>query len=194
MTTGRHDGIVVSEDFVEPRLQQQISALVRSPIWQYGWKSNRTKDRFCYWHSHFAGSEEGRSSCEDELQQEPLLAPIFKLWKTLENVVLRGHEPLRVYANAHTYGVEGSVHIDHDDKENYFSTVYYAHTAWDRNWAGDTVFYAEDGENIIRSIYPKPGRAITFPGCIPHCARAPSRDCAELRISVVIKTQRKAVE
>jgi SM-20-related protein len=187
-----HERISVIEDFVDAQLQKRISALVGSPIWQYGWKSTREGSRFAYWHSHFAGSDQGRQSCEAELAAEPLLAPIYELWKALEARVLQGHEPLRVYANAHTYGVEGSVHVDDTDAENYFSTVYYAHPAWSHQWAGDTVFYSDDGQDIVRSIHPKPGRAVTFPGAIPHCARAPSRDCNELRITIVVKTQRKA--
>lgn len=186
-----HERITFIDDFIEPPLRDRISALVRSPIWQYGWKSTREGERFAYWHSHFAGSDVGRFSCEDELASEPLLVPIHGLWKSLEARVLQGHEPLRVYANALTYGVEGSVHIDDPDTENYFSTVYYAHPVWSHNWAGDTVFYSADGQDIVRAIYPKPGRAVTFPGALPHCARAPSRDCGELRISIVIKTQRK---
>lgn len=186
-----HERISVIDDFVDSLLRERISALVRSPIWQYGWRSTHGGDRFAYWHSHFAGSDQGRNSCEAELAGEPLLESVYRLWQVLHAGVLQGHEPLRVYANAHTYGVEGSVHIDDPDADNYFSTVYYAHQTWSRNWAGETVFYSNDGQDIVRSVYPRPGRAVTFPGAIPHCARAPSRDCAELRISVVIKTQRR---
>ena len=186
-----YDRITVTEDAADIDLRKRISALVRSPIWQYGWKSTREGAQFAYWHSHFAGSDLGRENCERELAAEPLLEPIYSLWKALESRTLQGHEPMRVYANAHTYGVEGSVHIDDPDAENYFSTVYYAHPVWSHQWAGDTVFYSADGQDIVRSIHPKPGRAVTFPGAIPHCARAPSRECNELRISIVMKTQRK---
>jgi SM-20-related protein len=61
---------------------------------------------------------------------------------------------------------------------------------WHQNWGGDTVFYNRDETDILTSVFPRPGRAVTFHGAIPHSARAPSRDCSELRVSLVIKTQK----
>lgn len=135
---------------------------------------------------------ESRVNCESELASRPPFAPVMELWKIFEQGILQGHEPIRIYANSHTYGVEGYVHTDNDDDQNYFSTIYYAHPVWHMNWCGDTVFYTRDGQDIISSVYPKPGRTVSFHGAVPHCARAPSRDCTELRISVVIKTQKKS--
>lgn len=192
MITSKDNEIVIVDDLVDEPLRNRLNALMRSPIWAYGWRSNLNDGKFCYWHSHFAGTLEGRTDCEAEFQDEPLLAPIHHLWKTLEGGILKGHEPLRVYANAHTFGVEGYVHRDHSDTENYFSTIYYGHAKWDKDWAGETVFFTESGEDIVSSVYPKPGRVVSFRGAIPHCARAPSRDCPELRVSIVFKTQRRA--
>lgn len=184
--------VTVLDNLVPRSLQQRISALISGPIWQYGWRSNTRLDRFCFWHAHFAGGDQhSRASCEAELAAKPHLAPILELWKLLEKELLQGHEPLRIYANSHTYGVEGYVHTDNDDDQNYFSTLYYAHPVWHMNWCGDTVFYSRDGQDILRSVYPKPGRVLSFHGALPHCARAPSRECTELRVSVVIKTQKK---
>ena len=182
-------GIVVIDDLVNDQLRKRLEALMKSPIWAYGWRSTLDDSKFCYLHSHFAGALESRTDCEAEFKDEPLLIPIHMLWKKLESTLLVGHEPLRVYANAHTFGVEGYVHRDHKDSENYFSTIYYGHPRWDKDWAGETVFFSESGEDIVSSVYPKPGRVVSFRGAIPHCARAPSRDCPELRISIVFKTQ-----
>src|SRR5438105_4229966 len=154
MTLPGLGSLVISDDFVPRVLQLQITALTQGPIWQYGWRSNTRRDRFCYWHAPFAGGGiESRLNCEEELSGKPHLAPIYKLWQLLERGALKGHEPLRVYANGHTYGVEGYVHQDNKDTENYFSTIYYAHPVWHKNWAGDTVFYTPDGQDIIGSIY-----------------------------------------
>jgi SM-20-related protein len=184
--------IVVFDDLVDEPLRKQLENLMSSPIWAYGWRSTLNAGRFCYWHSHFAGTLEGRSNCEGEFRDEILLKPVHQLWQTLESSVLMGHEPLRVYANAHTFGVEGYVHRDHKDTENYFSTIYYSHARWDMDWAGETVFFSETGEDVVAAVYPKPGRLVSFRGAIPHCARAPSRDCPELRTTIVFKTQRKS--
>lgn len=185
--------IQVVDDIIPAAHQRALTTLVQGPIWRYGWRSNTRRDRFAYWNASFAGGDgENRLNCERELASKPELASVFALWKALEASVLAGHEPLRVYANSHTYGVEGYVHVDNEDDENYFSTIYYAHPVWHKNWSGETVFFTPDGQNIIASVYPKPARVVSFPGHIPHRAHAPSRECAELRISIVIKTQLRA--
>lgn len=192
MSNFKDTDVSISDDLVSKGLQQKITTLVQGAIWQYGWRSNIRRDRFCYWHASFAGGDmESQLNCETELQEKSHLSPILELWKILEAGPLKDHEPVRVYANSHTYGVEGYVHIDNENIENYFSTIYYAHPTWHKNWSGDTVFFTDNGQDIIRSVYPRPGRIVTFNGKIPHCARAPSRDCVELRISVVIKTKIK---
>lgn len=184
--------VFVTDDVVPAQLQHALTELTRQPIWKYGWRSNTRRERYCYWHAHIAGGDgDSRVNCENELAGDKRFSAVYALFKTLQTGPLQGHEPLRVYMNSHTYGVEGYVHQDNPDTDNYYSTVYYAHPVWHQNWAGDTVFYSKNEDDILTSVYPKPGRAVTFHGAIPHCARAPSRDCNELRVSIVFKTQRQ---
>lgn len=181
--------ICIYDDLVPTALQEDLTAMVRRPIWEYGWRSNVRRDRFCFWHAHFAGKGiDSREDCEAQLKGRDDAQAFYALWSLLKEGPLRGHALLRAYANAHTYGVEGYVHTDNDDMENYFSTVYYAHPVWHPNWAGQTAFFSPDRCNVLRSVYPQPGRVVSFPGSIPHCAHGPSRDCAELRVSLVLKT------
>jgi SM-20-related protein len=189
-----HDQIEVMDDFVPLELQQQFAEFASRPIWGYGWRSNEKQDRYCFWHAHFAGKEKSRTSCLIELAENPRANEVFGLWNFLANNVLKGHEPLRVYANAHTYGVEGYIHADSTNEENYFTTIYYAHPAWRKNWAGEINFYSRESDEIIKSVIPRPGRLVHFPGSILHKAQAPGRECPELRISIVIKTQRASLD
>jgi SM-20-related protein len=183
----------VIDDFAPKQLQLAVSHLARQPIWKYGWRSNARRDRYCFWHAHIAGGDgDSRASCEKDLATNQSFAAAYAIFKLLQQGPLKGHEPLRVYLNSHTFGVEGYVHQDNADTENYYSTVYYAHPVWHANWSGDTVFYNRDQSDIIASVFPRPGRAVMFHGAIPHCARAPARDCNELRISLVFKTQKAA--
>lgn len=182
--------VAVFDDMVPADLRERILAFVRRPIWAYGWKSVKARDRFCFWHAHFAGGvESSRENCEDELAANAEAKPIHELWKLLSSNILKGHEPLRIYANGHTYGVEGYVHTDSSDEENYFTTIYYAHAVWEPDWAGETVFFSRESVDISRSVYPTPGRVILFRGATAHAARSPSRECPELRICIVIKSQ-----
>ncbi|WP_434030665.1 2OG-Fe(II) oxygenase [[Pseudomonas] boreopolis] len=182
--------VEVFDDIVPADLRRRILALVRRPIWAYGWKSVKARDRFCFWHAHFAGGEESsREGCEAELAANVEAKPIHELWELLSSSILKGHEPLRVYANGHTYGVEGYVHTDSSDEENYFTSIYYAHADWEPDWAGETVFFSRESVDISKSVYPTPGRVILFRGATAHAARSPSRECPELRICIVIKSQ-----
>ncbi|WP_084687952.1 2OG-Fe(II) oxygenase [Paraburkholderia oxyphila] len=184
--------IAICDDIVPRSLAMSIHELLCGPIWKFGHQSNGMNDRFSFWSTRFAGGDgSSRTSCETELRESARNAPIARLWDVISSEILRGHEPLRVYANAHTYGSEGYVHVDNADRDNYFSTIYYAHPVWMPNWAGDLVFFDADKSDSIASVFPKPGRVVTFPGCIPHAARATSRDCSDLRLSVVMKSQVK---
>ena len=185
----QHGAVLVRDGVVVAAERARIARFLTQPIWQYGWRSNPRRDRYPFWHVHFAGGDyKSRASCERELAAYQELRPIHGLWQRLKRGVLKGHVPLRVYANAHTYGVEGYVHTDNSESD-YFSTLYYAHSRWDKNWAGETVFYDKSEEEIMASVYPRPGRVVSFHGATPHCARAPSRECAALRLTVVIKTR-----
>lgn len=184
--------ITIHDDLVPQSLAMSVYQLLCGPIWKFGHQSNGAKDRFSFWSTRFAGGDgNSRTSCETELRANTQYAPIVRLWDLLAVEVLPRHDPLRIYANAHTYGVEGYVHIDNPDRDNYFSTIYYAHPVWMPNWAGELVFFDQDMTDGVASVFPKAGRVVTFPGSIPHTARAPSRDCADLRLSVVIKSQEK---
>ncbi|ARQ91563.1 MULTISPECIES: 2OG-Fe(II) oxygenase [Stenotrophomonas] len=183
----------VVENGVPLELRREILRLVRRPIWAYGWKSVKDHDCFGFWHAHFAGGdEETRESCEEALAANLQASAIHALWVHLSSTVLRGHVPLRVYANGHTYGVEGSIHTDSMESDA-FTTIYYAHGAWDPDWAGETVFFPSDSATA-QAVLPVPGRLIVFRGATPHVARSVSRQCPELRVSVVIKSRVVAVD
>ena len=129
--------LLVTDNFVPHQLQQAMTAITRKAIWQYGWRSNTRRERFCYWHVPIAGGDsQSRSNCEEEFASKSEFAAAYAIFKLLQQGPLKDHEPVRVYMNAHTFGVEGYVHQDNEDTENYFSTGYYAHPAWHRNWAG----------------------------------------------------------
>lgn len=184
------DRILVRDEMVPIELQEQLAELAGRPIWGFGWHSNGRQDRYCFWHAHFAGSNgKSRLGCAQELSENQSAAPVMALWRFLEAGILQGHEPIRVYANGHTYGIEGYVHTDSNDEENYFTTIYYAHRVWRKNWSGELLFFSRADDEIVKAVLPRPGRLVSFPGSIPHKAQAPSRECPELRVSIVVKSQ-----
>ncbi|URX61741.1 2OG-Fe(II) oxygenase [Luteibacter anthropi] len=178
----------IHDHLVPEALRRSLMALMRRPIWAYGWKSVRERDRYGFWHAHFAGGEENEtSSCEDALARLGSEHPVFALWSLLSEGPLRGHRPIRVYANGHTYGTEGYIHTDNQDPRCY-TAIYYAHGAWDADWSGETSFLSAETGDILHAVLPMPGRLVLFNGATPHVARGVSRECPELRISLVVKT------
>lgn len=179
----------IVDGLVPNHLGLRLTSLTQRNIWRYGWRAAKTQTTHGFWHSHFAGDNDdgGDASCERELVDRPLVAPVLELWNLIRDTLAPGQVPVRVYANGHTYGGDGHLHTD-CDRPGHFTSIYYAHPEWDVNWAGETVFFDSSGQDVLHGVFPKPGRIVHFPGDIPHAARSPSRDCPALRAVIVVKS------
>jgi SM-20-related protein len=183
--------IEIIDDLVPLDLRSEISDFLREPGWVYGWKSDPDKDKYSFWHKHFAGHErpdhtkpDEQYNCESELHYSAIL----KLWNLLKEGPLTGHTLLRCYANGYPYGADGSVHTD-TVSENGYTVIYYPHRFYDLNWAGETIFFNEDLSDIKLAVCPKPGRVVIFKGIIPHVGRGVSRSCPHMRVTLMFKTE-----
>lgn len=184
-----HERIEIWDDAVPNELMVQLAGLVDQNIWRYGWKASQEQTSYGFWHSHFGGDDDHNSrDCIHDLVGRPLVKPVLDLWRTLEAGPLKGQIPVRIYANGHTFGGDGHLHRDHNEP-GHFTTIYYAHPHWEPNWAGETVFFNEADDDVIRAVYPKPGRLAHFPGYIQHAARSPGRECSALRAVIVLKSR-----
>lgn len=123
--------------------------------------------------------------------------PAFtRLWSAIEAHI--SHGEYRIYQmiiNGNTYGDCPTIHTDipkdATDPEGYYTVLAYANNEWDPDWAGETVLYNDAHDEIIRSVYPRPGRIAVFDSRIPHTSRAPSRLCTIARYTVAIKLVKK---
>ena len=93
----------------------------------------------------------------------------------------------RVYANGHTYGLDGIFHQDSFD-ENGRTFLLHANLDWKNSWGGGTHFYNDTDE--LRTVMFQPNRGILFPGRVFHSAAPITRLCNELRITVNWKLQK----
>jgi hypothetical protein len=93
----------------------------------------------------------------------------------------------RIYASAYPYGTIHEIHSDYPDRNTGITLMYYLNDQWNVENAGETVFYDNSHYDIIKSIIPKPGRAIVFDGNIPHDARNSARNVADLRMVITFK-------
>lgn len=157
---------------------------IREKGFNYGWPSNRNKEYF-HWNTWFGGKN--RESRKDVTNQ--LTGDVLTLWSLLQSDYLQNTPvPIRVYANGYTYGTEGYIHTD-SDKKNDKTILIYMNKIWDRDWAGETMFF--QGDTILKAVLPKCGRIVIFPSALEHCARSVSRICPELRTILVYKARRE---
>ena len=163
-----HDGLISDE------LVNALFESVHQPVYKFGQKSNAGDD-FGFWIANI--SDETRES----------VPPLRALWETVEREITQGRCDIeRMYVNAYTYGDCPTVHVD-DLQEGRFTVLYYANFEWNHKWSGETVFYNEARDEIIRAVYPRPGRIVAFVSRIPHVAREPNRICPVLRYTIAIK-------
>lgn len=189
MNLGAND-VKIYDGIISTELASQLSSLAKKPIWQYGWRSNVQNDNYFFWHSHFAGGDtSSETDSAADLADRQGLQSVSTLWLQIEAAIGSSQKLLRAYANGHTYGTEGYAHKD-SSREDYLSSIYFAHDNWQQDWGGELLFYGENGE-IIKSVAPLSGRIVIFPGCILHRASSPSRICPMLRVSFVFKSSPK---
>jgi Rps23 Pro-64 3,4-dihydroxylase Tpa1-like proline 4-hydroxylase len=176
------------DDMLPSELWDRLSGYFKNrAAFRYGWYSNKDVSEFAHWHIDFlnkSGAEQ--KNFEDILYRQPDFAVIAEVWTHLKETYLRGHALVRCYANAHTYGVEGYVHPDTKYPKN-FTTLLYIVPEWKAEWAGETVFFNDLGE-IVAGVLPKPNKGVIFDGRQLHAARALSRDCPALRVTLMFKT------
>lgn len=158
--------------------------------WKFGWPQG-TKDPFSHWNIDFLNANlRNQTDMTANLLDDPALQPVADVWRALIAGPLKGHDLVRCYANAHTYGVEGRPHTDVMDatqKDNYTAVVY-LNPVWKTEWAGELVMFDQAGDSIM-AILPRPGRVAIIPGEMLHAARAVSRDCPSVRVCVAFKSR-----
>lgn len=190
------DDIAIYDGFLGPEDQRAILSFLSSPGWAFGAYSDAGPGASRYWYKHFAGIIRDGAEKNDPLEFERQLnesAPLVaKVWRKLRDGVLLGHSLSRCYANGYPSGSEGGVHTD-SNIATHSTSIYYPQVTWHPNFAGETVFFNQDGSDIIAAVYPKPDRLVVFPGVIPHVARGVSRACSQLRITLMFKTCRDGV-
>jgi hypothetical protein len=79
----------------------------------------------------------------------------------------------RAFINNFKFGDSPMFHPDGGDPRGVTYMVY-PNRAWDLNWGGFTAF-ADDDDNVIAAINPKPGRVVSFPVTVNHCGVAPTK-------------------
>src|ERR1700730_791780 len=183
--------VAVYDDCLPEAQRAEVDHFLQRTPWYFGATSDLTGKSYNYWYKHFAGVFQGRlhpgeklTDCSIQLDNH---APIIgDMWKLLQAQLFPDHILARCYANGHSFGSEGTVHVDSDSADS-LTAIFYPNRIWDINWAGETILFHRQPPEILATVWPRPNRLIVFPGTIPHVARGISRSCPLLRITLMFK-------
>ncbi len=162
----------ILEPLAPAELHREVFQACLEPRWGFGHRSTDAESSRPFWKMDLDGIaavdrlfEHARPVCE-----------------RLAGTRLR---VLRQYANGHTFGLGGRPHFD-EVRAGTYTLLYYPMPVWKPEWEGETLFFSEAG-HVAAGVAIAPNRAVFFDARMSHSARAPSRDCPELRISIAYK-------
>ena len=171
-SSGLSTPLQILDDLAPEALRAAVWGACLAPRWSFGNRSTTSQSSRPFWMMDLDGVaaadqlfEHARPTCE-RLAGAPLRV-------------------LRQYANGHTYGLGGRPHHD-DIRPGTYTLLYYPMPAWEPAWEGETLFFDARG-NVAAGIALAPNRGVFFDARMAHSARAPSRDCAELRVTIAYK-------
>lgn len=98
-------------------------------------------------------------------------------WDKVKNLSLR-----RATVNL---SVPTNTHYSHTHADE-ISLIYYVNLDWKQEWAGETLFYSDDMQEIIHASIYKPNKLILFDGSIPHAIRPQNIEAPTYRFSLAL--------
>jgi SM-20-related protein len=91
------------------------------------------------------------------------------------------------YINYSSISSVDNLHADVFDEKNAYTMLHYANHTWNVNWHGETMFYADDCNEVIYSQIIKPGTVIVFDSRIQHSATSCSGVADTPRYTIATK-------
>ena len=179
--TLKQNAIKVIDDLVSPELVEKIWGDLMSPVYCCNGLSNQD-DRFPFWVVRLDQQD------IDEVES------FGTLWGIIDKYITQGkYVPYHTLVNANNFGDCPMVHTDlpPEHSKDCYTIIYYAHKEWHHDWAGETVLLNEQKDDIIQSVYPRPGRIFAFDSAIPHVARTPTRITTNVRFTIAFRVKPK---
>lgn len=117
---------------------------------------------------------------------------IKNLWDEVKKCLPINIRLHRGYINAHTYGVEDTIHVDDEDINKGLTVIVYLCSDWYPEWFGQTMFFESTNNHhnkIIESVLPSFNRILIFDKKIPHCVAPLSRRFSGIRLTCMFKVE-----
>ena len=176
------------DNFFDNNLYQQFL----EEFWQHdNWEAKHNKNNYSFeprrwnWNRSLGKKVDDGNSLD--ISQLPSLHQdiINAVTERIKMLTGRSSQPLRYYSNSHTYGIDGPIH--HDDGD--VTAIFYPHDKWTPEWEGGTAIYNKDKTQCLEYVTVQPNRLLLFDASLPHRAMPLTRECYEIRASVVIKNR-----
>ncbi len=170
----------VYDDVLESHISEFIDISIRDLSWKYEYPSNKSKPGY---HWHILAGHDPKSVVDNGFEW---LQPIWDVAKFKfdfkEKYGLDNY--IRLYLNAHTYGLSPNWHTDDGD----FTMIYYPRMDWQQDWGGGTM--VEGTLGVHEYVEYKGNRLMVFDAKLSHQAQPVHRECHDLRTVVVFKCKR----
>lgn len=165
--------ILVQDNFLNNEELEKAVSIIKSGTWHFGHTSdNRSLVSTPFWNMHLNENEYFSIFIKDIIEKQ--FSKKFKLD--------------RVYANGHTFGQDGSYHIDNSEPNTYTFCLYLSeiHKKY-IDTAGGHLFFKLPDLNYKICYEPIYNRGIFFPSNYVHKACSYTRFIMDMRISVAWK-------
>ncbi len=186
-----YDNLVKDDDIIE------IGDLAYVPGWQYGKISNseyndisfNKEERYnkktygiAHMDQHWTLSLNGDQMLSWETEE----LGVYNLWKIIRKHLDEQFKNMTLdiadcYVTGYTHGMTSLPSVS---PNSVWTILYYVNPLWEIEWGGQTVFYKgtdntgtklkDEEPDVIKSIYPKPGRFVFFNGAIPYAETPPN--------------------
>ena len=168
------DKILVQDNFLNKEELDECVKIINDKSWTWGHTSCGFYSNTPFWKMDLIDNEYFSHKITNIIEKH--FSKKFKINK--------------LYANAHTYGQDGSYHIDNSDPNCYTFCLYLSNIKEDTiETAGGHLFFKLPDLNYKICFEPKFNRGIFFPSNYYHKATSFSRYIMDLRICVAWKLE-----
>jgi hypothetical protein len=162
----------IYDQILTPTEVEIAASIISSKNWEYSGRSGMKSDKPSFWYMN--------------LTDEDFFTKI--IFEKVTQVVGGDFELQRVYANGHTFALDGEFHVD-DEREEAYTCILYLSPEITNESVNDIGGYTlfKTNENYVTGVLPIFNRAVIFKSNVLHCGLSPSRFSGVLRITVAFK-------
>lgn len=176
------------QNISDRRLTANLPQLIESKIMDNGVEGQRYRRSIC----PTCGEEEHKKH-EDvlKLPEDNICTAIFHSNERMQNfaqfIPPDEYEFANAYVNMGLVNDSHEIHVDAPTTGQGITMLVYPNLEWGSNHGGETVFYEEDGTEMVYLNPYVPGRICIFDGSVPHCAKPQALTGPKYRFTIACK-------